>query len=86
MEREIFADENIGAVINEYGEIIRNGGEEIQFSVPIFTPPAEEKRQDEVEVSFRVMNEFQNAPTSTQKSVSSVSKLELEKMREEFGM
>ena len=85
MEREIFADENIGAVINEYGEIIRNGGEEIQFSVPIFTPPVEEKKED-VEVSFRVMNEPYKTPVSAQKSVSSVSKLELEKMREEFGM
>ena len=86
MKKEVMADEVIGAVINEYGKIVRAGGEEIQFSAPIFTPPQENAtapQTEDVSVSFRVVSEPKK---SAEKEVSGISKLELEKIKEEMGL
>lgn len=86
------ADEMIGTVINEYGEIVRGGGstevDNIQFSAPIFTPPEENtpvsKARESVEVDVVIRDP--SAEKSKNKKVSQISNLDIEKMKSEFGL
>ena len=84
---ELAADEKIGYIINEYGEIIRAGGEDIQFQAPIFEPNEEvgelpvfsAPEKEDVSVSFRVVKE-----AGREKSVEGVSSIDLARLREQL--
>ena len=78
-EEELKADELIGSIINEFGEITltEDGRNEIVFSAPIFTPPQDADEQEDISVSFREVN-----TTTGEKKVGVVSKLELEKLKQ----
>lgn len=88
-EKDLKADEIIGVVINECGEIIRNPeSEEIQFSAPIFTPPQENTvdtpQVEEVSVSFRTISDTKKSNKTTGTQIAGVSRLELEQLKEEM--
>jgi len=87
-KNEMNADKAIGMVINEYGEIIRTNGEDIQFSAPIFTPPQENVKpqtQDDISISFRTVREPEGKNKSD-KVVSGVSNVELDNLKKELGI
>ena len=88
-EKDLNADEIIGVIINECGEIIRNPeNEEIQFSAPIFTPPQENTidapEVEDVSVSFRTVRDTKKSNKTTGSQIAGVSRLELEQLKEEM--
>lgn len=85
------ADELIGSVINEYGEIVRGGeiGEvdNIQFAVPIFSAPNEviPHTNENVNVNVDVVFRDPTSVNSKKGEVSKISNLDLEKIKSELG-
>lgn len=81
------ADELIGGVINEYGEIVRGGEivevDNIQFAVPIFSPPSEAIPHTNANENVNVDVVFRDptAVNSKKGEVSKISNLDLEKIK-----